>query len=92
MVISKRKHLTPCYVQAESVFIGDFSPQTYQSQMLAFVLLVAVSACTAIGHQEFKHYVAKRSAMHFCGASLADALDLVCQYNVGKRSNIGEFP
>ena len=84
--------MSPYYVQAESVFIYDFSPQTYQSQMVAFVLLVAVSACTAMDHQEFKHPVDKRSAMHFCGASLADALDLVCQYNMGKRSDIGEFP
>ena len=33
----------------------------------------------------------KRSAMHFCGAYLTDALDMVCQAGMGKRSDIGTF-
>ena len=90
--IRKCKHLLPNYVQAESAFIDNLPPQTYQSQMVAFVLLVVVSTCTAMDHQKLKHYVAKRSAMQLCGESLRAALEVVCQHNRVKRSDIGKFP
>ena len=61
--------------------------------MFVIVLLAAVSADKSSENEaELQQIVAKRSAMHFCGAALTDALELVCQYRMGKRSRIGEFP
>ncbi|KAF0310084.1 Bombyxin B-2 [Amphibalanus amphitrite] len=55
--------------------------------VLFMMLLGAVSTDIASGSSSWKRSVDKRSpAMHFCGPSLADALEMVCEYGMGKRS------
>ena len=67
-----------------------FTDASY-SHLSAIVLLVAVTASYAMGHQEYEQTVDKRSEMHFCGSSLTDALEMICQLGVGKRSATGLF-
>ncbi|KAF0302703.1 Insulin [Amphibalanus amphitrite] len=51
------------------------------------VLLGAVSTDIASGSSSWKRPVDKRGpAMHFCGPSLVDALEMVCESGMGKRS------
>ena len=49
-----------------------------------------VSADMASGSSDLEQTVDKRGKDYYCGARLADVLDLVCQYRMGKRSWIGK--
>ena len=61
---------------------------------LRVVILVALSVFATSdivsGFSHSERLVNKRGARHFCGSSLTDALELVCQYRMGKRSQFGE--
>ena len=55
------------------------------------LVLVAASAASSSANDAFEQAIQKRGAMHLCGTSLTDALELVCQYTVGKRSGTGKL-
>ena len=76
------------FVQLNIIYI-DLQVQLRVVILVAFSVF-ATSDIVSGFNQRAERHVNKRAAMHFCGSSLTDALELVCQYRMGKRSQFGE--